>query len=234
MCCAPGFATALPVRVSLLQSTHGSRSSALALQGHDRRIQTWREKGLKRKVATQKTHFKKWAFCVTWQDCPLLPRCSAQPAAGFAACESIRLSLLVLARDKQGAAAAGAAAEMRGAPLSRTAATRRDNPGWNSRPWNRPTAPRMKHRPRLWQKLCFTDRLSSEALDYIRQIIIDPAIVYPCCLISINNSLGELARDSVPPPPASSGFVRNKMIYVYSSKILVCWQAAGIVWGWKC
>lgn len=23
------------------------------------------------------------------------------------------------------------------------------------------------------------------------------------------------------------------MIYVYSSKILACWQAAGIVWGWK-
>lgn len=44
-------------------------------------------------------------------------------------------------------------------------------------------------------------RLSSEALDYIRQIIIDPAIVYPCCLISINSSLGELARDSVPPLP---------------------------------
>lgn len=63
------------------------------------------------------------------------------------------------------------------------------------------TAHCTKHCPGLWQEVVLNGRLSSEALDYIRQIIIDPAIVYPCCLISINSSLGELARDSVPPSP---------------------------------
>lgn len=73
--------------------------------------------------------------------------------------------------------------------------------GLHSRHLSRQIVRCMKHRPRLWQELVLNGRLSQEALDYIRQIIIDPAIVYPCCLISINSSLGELARDSVPPSP---------------------------------
>lgn len=44
--------------------------------------------------------------------------------------------------------------------------------------------------------------------DCIRQTVIDPAWVYPWCLISINSSLKELARDSAlsPPPVPSSSF----------------------------
>lgn len=40
--------------------------------------------------------------------------------------------------------------------------------------------------------------------DYIRQAVIDLAPVYPWCLISINSSLEELARDPAPSPPPSS------------------------------
>lgn len=52
--------------------------------------------------------------------------------------------------------------------------------------------------------------------DCIRRAIIDQAVVYPWCLISINSSLKELAGDSgsLPPPssfaPSSFGFVRNR------------------------
>lgn len=134
------------------------------------------------------------------------------------------------------AAAAEAAAPswwLQELPLPRNAAMQQDTSEFAFPSFGPPNSSLHETSAQALAEVVLNSRFSSETLDYIRQIIIDPAIVYPCCLISINSSLGELARDSVPPPSASSGFVRNKMIYVYSSKILACWQSAGVVWGWK-
>lgn len=64
--------------------------------GGGRRIQAEKEQTEQKGCNTKKTLKNKWAFCVTWWDCPLLPHCSAKPAVGFAASEPIRLYLFVL------------------------------------------------------------------------------------------------------------------------------------------
>lgn len=68
--------------------------------------------------------------------------------------------------------------------------------------------------------------------DCIRQTIIDPALVYPWCLISINSSLKELAGDSssLPPPfsfaPVFLWICQEWEIYDDPRKILICcWDA---------
>lgn len=64
--------------------------------------------------------------------------------------------------------------------------------------------------------------------DCIRQTIIDPALVYPWCLISINNSLKELAGDSgslLPPfsfAPIFLWICQEWEIYDDPRKILLC------------
>lgn len=74
--------------------------------------------------------------------------------------------------------------------------------------------------------------------DYIRQTTIDPAPVYPWCLISITSSLKELAGDAAGSPPPFFGalvFLRicqERKIYEDSAKILICsWDAGSCIEG---
>lgn len=55
--------------------------------------------------------------------------------------------------------------------------------------------------------------------DCIRQTIIDPALVYPWCLISINSSWKELAEDTAVSPPPSS-FALGFLWFVWNGRFM--------------
>lgn len=156
------------------KSTPLSKRASELVAGESRTLSRNGQKG-----CNAETHTKKWAFCIMWRDCPLLPCSNCKPVAGprwSVACEFVRLWLWLLiclyctqhravgtqtmSNSCRSSSTKQVVNGWRELPSPETQRSSKTHLSLHSRHLSRLIVHCLKHCPRVWQEVVLNGRLS--------------------------------------------------------------------------